>query len=160
MKPLRPVSPRIGLLLVLALCIPSLFAQPPASAGLGEIIQQQQRIRAELQAGAEQYRYVDSFRRRQIYAAQNKLFALAEGHRSLAELKADDQLAVFNALKQIESNLVKSDVDERLVCERTQIVGTRRYEMACMTQAERDRRATRAVETLMNRPACTEPGCI
>lgn len=160
MKPMPQASPRTGLLLALVLAIPAVLAQQQATAELGQIVQQQQRIRAGLQAGAEQYRYVDSFRRRQVYAAQNKLFALAQGHRSLAELKADDQLAVFNALKQIESNLVKSEVDERLVCERTQIVGTRRYEMACMTQAERDRRATRAVETLMNRPACTEPGCI
>lgn len=127
---------------------------------LQAILEQQTQIRADLQAGAEQYRYVDSFRRRQIYAAQKLVFRLLEGHQRLEELKADDQLEVFNALNRIQSHLVQQNVDERMVCERVALAGTRRYEMACMTEAERRQRADSAREEMMRRAACTTSACM
>lgn len=149
---------------ILALLLMACAAQAQAPAGKPEttpenILAQQQQLRTDLQVGSEQYRYVDPFRRRQIYAAQKKVFTLLEGRQALRELNADDQLTVFNALKQIESNLVKANADDRMVCERVALAGTRRYEMVCQTREERDRRANKAVETLMNRPACTTQDC-
>lgn len=125
-----------------------------------EIVAQQKQIRADLQAGAEQYRHLDGMRRGQIYAAQRKVFRLLEGHETLAELSTDDQLAVFNALKLIESHMVKHDEDDRMVCERVALAGTRRYAMACMTEADRREKADEVRAMLQERAACTTRACI
>ena len=81
-----------------------------------------------------------------------------DGRTSLDGLNADEHIALFNALKRIEAALVKEPGDE-MVCERARLAGTGRYEMACMTRRERDRRAQSAKEALMFRPACTTAEC-
>ena len=128
--------------------------QPP------EILAQQQALRGALKSADPRYVGVTPFRRNRIYQAQDQVFALAQGHQRLDELGADDQLRLFNALELIGSYLGKRNEDARMVCERTAIAGTRRQQLACMEQDERERRADRAVDTLMTRPACTQPGCI
>lgn len=128
--------------------------QPP------EILAQQQQLREALKAQDPRYADVTPFRRNRIYQAQDQVFALAQGHARLDELGADDQLRLFNALELIGSHLGKRNEDAHMVCERTAIAGTRRQQMACMQKDERERRADRAVESLMTRPACTQPGCI
>lgn len=133
---------------------------PDSRPSLPDMLAQQRQIRDQLQAGAAEYNHVDSMRRSRIYAAQGKVFALLEGHQSLSELATDDQLAVFNALKLIESHLVKRDEDDRMVCERVALVGTRRYETVCMTEADRRQRADKAKAMLLERAACTTSRCI
>lgn len=123
-----------------------------------EILAQQKQIRADLQSGAEHYRYVEPIERRQVYMAQRQVFQILEGRTSLDGLSADQHIALFNALKRIEAALVKEPGDE-MVCERARLAGTGRYEMACMTRRERDRRAASAKEALMFRPACTTAEC-
>jgi hypothetical protein len=131
--------------------------RPPAS--IPAILAEQSDIRADLRAGVDKYRHVDPLRRRKIDEAQAKVFALLEGHQSLSELDADDQLTVFNALKTIESHLVMRNEDERMVCERVAVVGTRRFQVACMTESERRRRADQAKDSLMRRPVCQTGTC-
>lgn len=123
-----------------------------------EILAQQKQIREDLQSGAEHYRYVEPIERRQVYVAQRQVFQILEGRTSMDGLSADEHIAVFNALKRIEAALVKEPGDE-MVCERARLAGTGRYEMVCMTQRERERRAKSAKEALMFRPACTTAEC-
>lgn len=132
-------------------------ATPPPT--VEEIVAQQTQIRTDLQAGAEHYRYVEPIERRQVYMAQRQVFQILEGRTSLEGLSADEHIALFNALKRIEAALVKEPGDE-MVCERARLAGTGRYEMVCMTQRERERRAKSAKEALMFRPACTTAECI
>lgn len=124
-----------------------------------QIVQQQKEIQAALQAGDPAYRYLDPMRRREVYTAQRKVFTQLEGRQDMSELSADQQLVVFNALELIKSTLTRRDGDE-MICERIRLAGTNRYEMACMTKAERERRADSAKDVLTNRQACTDPGCI
>ena len=137
---------------------------PAAEAGanpqptVDEIVAQQKQIREDLQSGAEHYRYVEPIERRQVYVAQRQVFQILEGRTSLDGLSADENIALFNALKRIEAALVKEPGDE-MVCERARLAGTGRYEMVCMTRRERDRRARAAKEALMFRPACTSAEC-
>lgn len=127
---------------------------------LEQILDQQREIQAALQRNDPRVAHLDSFRRSRIKLNQETVFRRAEGYQSISEMKADDQLALFNALKRIESLMVKRNEDDSMVCERVAIVGTRRYEMACMTRAERDDRAESAKKALMERQACTTAGCI
>ena len=124
-----------------------------------EILAEQRQINADLKAGDEKYLYLDPIRRRQVYGAQKKVFALLDGRDSLDGLGADQRIELFNALEQINANLTRREGDE-MVCERATIAGTRRSQMVCMTKTERERRAKSAVDALMNRQACTEPGCL
>lgn len=147
-------------LVLLASATQAQVGSPKPAAAVTDILAQQAEIRADLQAGADKYRHVDPMRRSRVYAAQGKVFALLEGHQSLSELRSDDQLAVFNALKLIESHLLKPDEDDRMVCERAALAGTRRYTMVCMTEAERRRKADQAKQVLFERAACTTAGCM
>lgn len=158
MQSFRTVLVMVALLLVAGLSYAQGGGQK-SQASLQQILAEQREIRADLQAGADKYRGVDPMRRRKIHESQATVFALLDGRQSLSELKADDQLAVFNALKLIESHLVKRDEDDRMVCQRVALVGTRRYEMVCMTEADRRRRADKAKEMLMERAACTTSRC-
>lgn len=158
MKFFRYALVTLGLLLVACLAQAQVHSPKPA-ATVTDILAQQREIRADLQAGADGYRHVDPMRRSRVYAAQGKVFALLEGHQSLAELRADDQLAVFNALKLIESHLVKPDEDDRMVCERVALVGTRRHTTVCMTESDRRRKADKAKQVLFERAACTTSSC-
>lgn len=133
---------------------------PTPAPGLADMLAQQRQIHAQLKSGAEEYRHVDGMRRSRIRTAQGKVFALLEGRQSLSELSPDDQLAVFNALRLIQSHLVEPDEDERMVCERVALAGTRRYQTACMTEAERRSRADKAKQVLFERAACTTSGCV
>lgn len=148
-------------LLIFAVCLAQAQdVAPKSQSTLPDILSQQREIRADLQAGAEKYRHVDPMRRSRVYAAQGKVFPLLEGHQSLSELRPDDQLAVFNALKLIESHLVKPEEDDRMVCERAALAGTRRYTTVCMTEAERRNKADKAKQVLFERAACTTSGCV
>lgn len=140
--------------------------QTPQSHGaeqrptLADILEQQREIQAALERNDPRFAHLDGFRRSRIKLNQETVFRRATGYQSTADMKADDQLALFNALKRIESLMVKRNEDENMVCERVAIVGTRRYEMACMTRTERDERADSAKKALMERQACTTAGCI
>lgn len=158
MKPFTQFLVTAVLLFVAGLAQAQANGQQPRPS-LQDILAQQREIQADLQAG-NKYRGVDPYRRAQIDAAQKKVFGLLQGRQSLSELKADDQLIVFNALKSIESHLVKVNEDDRMVCERAALAGTRRYTKVCMTESDRRRKADKAKEALMERAACTTSRCI
>jgi hypothetical protein len=159
MKSIKNVLVALGLLFAFSVTASAQVGAQKSRASVPAILAEQSEIRADLHAGAEKYRHVDPMRRRKIDEAQAKVFALLGGRQAMSELRADDQIAVFNALKLIESHLAKRNEDDRMVCERVAIVGTRRYEMACMTEAERRRRADQAKKVLTERAGCTTSGC-
>lgn len=136
---------------------------PPAAAprqvALSDIVAQQSAIRSAIARNDPSYAYLDTLRRSRIASAQEDVFRLAERAKGAGGLSADDQLMLFNRLKAIEALLTKRDIDDRMVCEREAIVGTRRYQMACMTKAERDARADSARKAMMERQACTTQAC-
>jgi hypothetical protein len=150
------------LLLVVSLASPATLPaqttaaqpQPP------EILAEQRQLRLALENADPRYADLTPFRRNRIYKAQDQVFTLVEGHARLDELAIDEQLRLFNALELIGSHLGKRDEAAHMVCERIAIVGSRRQQMACMEKGERDRRAQRAVDALMTRPACTTSDCI
>lgn len=151
-----------GAIFALALASGALQASEPPQrqASLQEILAQQREIRAAVSAQDHRYAHLDAMRRSRLHEAQDRVFRLGEQALADGRLSADMQLQLFNDLKAIEALLVKQDVDDRMVCERVAIVGTRRYEMACMTRAERDARADSARKAMMERAACTTQACI
>jgi len=131
-----------------------------APTDLAAAVAQQREIRAALEAHDPQLDYLGKNRRQNVLSAQDRLFAMTDGKTSLEELSANDRVRAFNQLKRIEALLIRKDVDQRQVCERTALTGTRRQQLVCYDKAEQDARADRARDALMVRPACTQPGCI
>lgn len=127
---------------------------------LAAAIVQQREIRAALEAHDRRFDYLGKNRRQNVLSAQDRLFAMTEGKATLDELSVNDRVRAFNQLKRIEALLIRKDVDQREVCERTALVGTKRQQLACYDKAEQDARADRARDALMVRPACTQPGCM
>lgn len=149
--------------LVLGLCMagnPAGASPPGGQASLQEILAQQREIRAAVDASDARYSHLDEMRRSRLRLAQDRIFLLGQQALDDGRLDADAQLQLFNDLKAVEALLVKKDADDRMVCERVAIVGTRRYEMACMTRAERDKRADSARQAMMERAACTTRACM
>ena len=131
-----------------------------APTDLAAAVAQQHEIRAALEAHDPQFDYLGKNRRQNVLSAQDRLFTMTDGKTSLGELSANDQVRAFNQLKRIEALLIRKDVDQRQVCERTALAGTKRQQLACYDKAEQDKRADQARDALMVRPACTQPGCI
>lgn len=152
-----------GLLLVCVLALSfgvGAAQSEQAPPDLAAAVAQQREIRAALEARDPRFDYLGKNRRQNVLNAQDRLFSMTEGKATLGELSVNDQVRAFNQLKRIEALLIRKDVDQREVCERTAMVGTRRQQLACYDKAEQDARADRAKEALMVRPACTQPGCI
>lgn len=147
------------ILLVAALLL-SFASRAGEGADLDAAIAQQREIRSAIDAKDPKYGYLADTRRQNVRNAQDRLFAMTEGKAHLADLPVNDQVRVFNQLKRIEALLVRRDVDNHEVCEKTTMTGTRRQQLACYNKAEQDARADRAKQVLMQRTACTEPGCI
>lgn len=135
------------------------WAEEGGAADLGKAVAEQHEIRAAIDARDPKYDYLDARRRRGIIASQDRLFGVADGKTSMTELTVDQQVLVFNELKRLEALLINRNVDDRKVCERTAMAGTRRQEVVCYTKDEQDKRANRAKDALMNRPACTTAEC-
>lgn len=127
---------------------------------VARILMEQRRIHDEIVARDESYGHLDEFKRSRIVAAQLRVFQSFAGHQEFDELAPDTQLQVFNDLKKIAALLGTGDVGDAIVCQRVALAGTRRYQMACMTGEERDRRAESARRALMERAACTTQACI
>jgi len=139
----------------------SVAAEVPATAPtLQQILEQQQQIARLVEQGAPGYGDLDAYRRKQLRDAQDQVFRIFRGHDSLDELSTDDQLLVYNALKRVDAVLHKRDVEDRMVCERAAIAGTRRYQMVCMTEAERRRKRESTRDYLEHRPGCTTQECV
>ncbi|GHA87425.1 hypothetical protein [Cognatilysobacter bugurensis] len=143
----------------------ALVSTPYAIAGeeepvrLDQILEEQRSIRGAIETHDSAYQHVSEYRRKRVFEAQDRLFYLAEGRADLGALPPDDRLDVFNQLKKIEALLSAGRESERTVCERVAIAGTRRYQTACMTEAERERRAESAKRAMLERAACTTAKC-
>jgi hypothetical protein len=126
---------------------------------LGAALAQQREIRAALEANDAQYEYLGKNQRHNVLNAQDRLFAMTDGKSSLGELSPNDQVRAFNQLKRIEALLVRKDADQREVCERGKLTGSNQQQLMCFDKAEQDKRADRARDNLMVRPACTTADC-
>lgn len=129
------------------------------SDDLGAALAQQHEIRAALEAKDSQYDYLGKNQRLNVLSAQDRLFAMTDGKSSLGELSPNDRVRAFNQLKRIEALLVRKDVDQREVCERTKLTGSNQQQLVCYDKAEQDARRDRARDALMIRPACTTKDC-
>jgi hypothetical protein len=123
-----------ALVLILVLAIPAVAAAEALK--LDEIRARQETIRAGVQANATgPYKELSAAARTELLSRQAKMLELINGKQSESELTDDQRAEVTATLAWIDAKLKEAE-DERMVCERRQILGSNRKERVCMTAAQ------------------------
>lgn len=137
----------------------SMIAFPAAWAeqalDVSDIVGQQQRIRAEIESKTGPYGSLPAARKDELLARQMSLLAMLEGKRTTDELSESERVAAFDTMEWIESAapigrsaVAEESADERMVCERRQILGSNRKERVCMTAGQMKLQRERAQERM------------
>jgi hypothetical protein len=126
---------RVGfIVLALALALPAVAASEALQ--LDAIRAQQASIRAGVEANAAiPYKELSAATRAELLARQEKMLALISGKSSESELTEEQRTEVTTTLAWIDAKLKEAE-DDRMVCERRQILGSNRKERVCMTAAQ------------------------
>ena len=148
---------RIALILMLALATVASASQQGGVqavhiADIESFLAQQQAIRADM-AGAKKFKHVADFDKRQLYAAQDEMFALLTGRASTDELDSDQLVALYNAQEVVNSVLAEAELD-RPICERQTVLGSRRIQTVCLTVRERRDLETASRQTMLKVRTC------
>ena len=158
---MRP-SPFLALALgvSLALCGGAAFAQESAQPqSVSEILQFQHELRNKLDAPSGEYSRFDEGQVARMKHAQDNVFRMLSGVKSLDELSDNQKIEVSNSLDQIKAILLANE-GNRLICYREKKTGTNLLTKRCETYADREARAREAQQQMMdnNTRAQTEHG--
>ncbi len=148
---------RIALILMLALATVAAASQQGSVeavriADIESFLAQQQAIRADM-AGAKKFKHVADFDKRQLYAAQDEMFALLTGRTSTDELDSTQLVALYNAQEVVNAVLAEAELD-RPICERQTVLGSRRIQTVCLTVRERRDLETASRQTMLKVRTC------
>jgi hypothetical protein len=148
---------RMSVFLILILAtVATVAQQAPAQAvriaDIDDFVAQQQAIRADM-AGSKKFKHVADFDKRQLYTAQDEIFALLAGRSSTDELDSTQLVALYNAQEVVNSVLAEAELD-RPVCERQTVLGSRRIQTVCLTVRERRDLETASRQTMLKVRTC------
>ena len=135
------------------LALPVARANDTAPADLPAIRAQQVEFRQEALAKQGRFKDVDEKQRQELVAKQTRFIDLTEGKQAFADLSPADQVETVNTLEWIKAAITRAE-DERLVCERTKVVGSNRSTRVCRTVAERRAERAEAEKAMEERKMC------
>ena len=99
------------------------------------ILQQQREIRAESDASTGAYARFGSAALTRMHAAQDQIFSLLDGGRSVEQLRPDQQVELFHSIEEVKAILAENDRN-RQKCWRERKLGTTLKITRCATLAE------------------------
>ncbi|MBS0438147.1 MAG: hypothetical protein JSS33_01930 [Proteobacteria bacterium] len=122
-----------------AACIPAAHAAPPVAKplvaqSLDSFMQDQARIRKDMQPGG-QYGYISNLEKNRVEASLAQMQNLLTANKSKADMSESDKVALVNAQEEVNGILEHND-NNRLVCEHVAPVGSHRPITTCHTYAE------------------------
>lgn len=109
-------------------------AQPIVIKDIAKFLDYQRDLRGDMQDGSK-FKHVDGSSKRRVFAAQDTLFSLLQGKRSIDELQDDQRIAVYNAQAEIAAVLTDAELD-RPVCKRERPIGSNMMKTICITKRE------------------------
>ncbi len=143
----------LALALICVLAAPSAFARDTGRLLQLDPVRAQQ---AEIMAGAKAksgiYANLSASDRDRLITRQMRMLQLIEGKKMSAELSESEKLELFNSLEWIEATVNRAE-DERMVCERTAVVGSNLKKRVCMTVAAKRELEERSRERLLDAQA-------
>ena len=102
---------------------------------------------------------MDNESKQRILTAQDVLFEVLPGKRSIDELSDEERLRVFDAQNVIAAVLDDAEAD-RPICENTPRLGSHLHNVECWSKRERDmERSNRKLELLRNQPCGEGANC-
>lgn len=160
----------VALAAAFAACGPGLAQAPESESesaieavedvdGLEVIIEQQQALRSDIEAGT-----VEGLSARQVNRIRDEqasVFELIGDRRRMDDLSINEKVELENALERINAHVKnrRSARGEQDVCWRERTTGSRRMTTRCGTEAERDQ-AREGARSYLGRPrVCRPPGC-
>lgn len=150
---MRKVLLKVAAVLVMALCVPVVIASTVPQPE--QIRARQAQIAAGIKGGGSPYAELSTKAREELAARQARMLALLDGKQNIDELDADGQAQVEADMKWIEAALSRAE-DDRLVCERRQIIGSNRKERVCKTAAQLREEREAARNTMESRGICRD----
>ncbi|WP_242107535.1 hypothetical protein [Luteimonas aquatica] len=146
--------------LILAAVSGSALAAADTLQQPGDIVAQQQAIRADVVAEKGRFESMPSVKRKQILADQDKLFALLEGKASASDLNDGERQQVSTLLASI-SGAIENKEDERMVCTREQRTGSNFTTKVCrsVAQIKAEKESADRDMKSFNTRSCGEKGC-
>ena len=128
-----------------ALAVLFLSAAFPASASFTaqgtdtrQVLAEQKQIRNEVESPRGKYSRFNERAQVRLRAAQERIFALLEGGRTLEQLNKEEQVQLLNAVEEVEAVLADNEQD-KLECWRESKLGSKLKVTRCETVATRER---------------------
>jgi len=137
----------LALAALFALAAGPAFAADGVDDTVPEILATQHALRAKLDQPTGEYSKFSNDDLNRMRRAQDKVFGMLDGVKSLDELNNEERTELSNALSQIKATLA-SDEGSRVICRRERRTGTNIVEKRCETVAEREARARASQEQL------------
>lgn len=146
-------------LLLLLLC-PAAFAtaQPTPITDVPKYLDHQREVREDFRY-SKKFKHVDNESKERLYKAQDEVFTLLEGRKSVDELSPDQLIALYNAQGTINAVLTDAELD-REICKREKLLGSHRSSLVCMSVRDA-RRIKEEGKTMLMAPRVCDPktGC-
>ena len=146
---------RMSCLFAILFCVAAPVAAGKKKLDVDTYLQQQQAIRADIEAG-RRYAGMDNETKERLYRAQDDIFGLLAGRGSIDDLDQDEVIELYNAQNIVNAVLTDSELD-RDVCRRLTTVGTHRVGIACYSVREW-RRIKETDDTMLRAPRGCQPG--
>ena len=109
--------------------------EPVKIDNVARFLDHQRDIRDDLRSS--KFRHIGSSERKKLLAAQDEMFALLEGKRSIDELSHEEQVALYNAQHLVAGILTDAELD-RPICKREKRVGSNMAQTVCTTKRQMD----------------------
>ncbi len=127
---------RFAFVLAVLAVLTAASAQAHPNLEAAAIRSQQQQIRADAEARTGRYKDMPDAKRNDLFRRQGQVEGLLGNVQSTTELDETRRIQLFNNLEAI-SAIINAAEDERMICERTKLVGTNRPTTVCKTEAQR-----------------------
>ena len=108
---------------------------PVVIRDVGKFLDYQRDLRDDLDS--KKFDHLRATSRQQLLKAQDQIFALLAGKRSVEELSHEQQIELYNAQHLIAGIVTDAELD-RPICKREKRVGSNRAETVCTTKRARD----------------------
>lgn len=138
----------LAMLLLPCLAATAANGTGPVPLEISAIIEQQDQIRADVDARRGRYKSMSPSKRADLLARQADLMAIISGKASVDELSDTQRMKAFNALEWIQA-AINNEEDQRLTCRREKTIGSNRVIRVCRTAEAQRRQQEEARERMM-----------
>ena len=129
-------------MMAVALVLAVAHGDPVAAAGeervritdVDEYVDHQHVLRRDVEHG-KRFKHVDEQSKRELFAAQDRIFAILEGRDSVDELTDQQQVDLYNAQNVVNGVVADAELD-REVCRREKHIGSNRVKLVCLSKRE------------------------